>query len=338
VTRRIPFGYVVRRLLTLIAVVWVAATVNFILPRITAHDPILENLLELSAQTGRRSEYAQEQLQFYQDWVGVNKPLWQQYVTYLWNMIRLDFGRSFQFRQPISEVIAYSLPYTVALLTIATVLAFLIGSGLGAWIGWKRDAKVLKSLVPVLMVISSFPPFIIALVLLYVFAFRLQLFPFRGSYSPTSFVDWSSSAFWLDVIHHSVLPVLTMVLVSGGTWALWMRGLIITVVGEDYMTFAEAKGLKRRRRFYHYAIRNALLPQVTQLALSLGALVSGYALVETMFSYPGVGHLLAEAILANDYAMIQGIIFFLILAIALATFVLDMTYPLLDPRIKWRAT
>jgi peptide/nickel transport system permease protein len=188
------------------------------------------------------------------------------------------------------------------------------------------------------MVISSFPPFIVALVLLYVFAFRLNLFPFRGSYSPTSFVDWSSSEFWLDVIHHSVLPVLTMVLVSGGTWALWMRGLIVTVIGEDYMIFAEAKGLKGWRRFYHYGIRNALLPQVTQLALSLGALVSGYALVETMFSYPGVGHLLAEAILANDYAMIQGVIFFLILSIALATFVLDLAYPLLDPRIKLQAT
>jgi len=126
-----------------------------------------------------------------------------------------------------------------------------------------------------------------------------------------------------------------MVLVSGGTWAMWMRGMIVTVVGEDFMLYAEAKGLRPLRRFYHYAVRNVMLPQVTQLAISLGTLVSGYALVETMFSYPGVGNLLSDAILANDYAMIQGIVFFLIVAIALATFALDLVYPLLDPRIRY---
>ena len=334
-TRRIPPHYLLGRLINLVGVIWMAATVNFVLPRITAHDPVLEYILEMMARSGEQSGRAESLLNFYNEWAGLNQPLWRQYTTYLQNILRMDFGRSFRFYRPVTDVVMGSLPYTVVLLTIATILAFILGTALGAWAGWKRDAKLLKLLAPVVMVISTIPPFILALILLYVFSFRLNLFPSRASYSPTIVVDWSSWDFLLNVAHHAVLPIMTVVLVSGGTWALWMRGMIITVVGEDFMAFAEAKGIKRGRLFTQYAMRNVMLPQMTQLALSLGTLVSGYALVETMFSYPGVGHLLYGAVLANDYAMIQGIVFFLIIAIALATFFLDLSYPLLDPRITY---
>jgi peptide/nickel transport system permease protein len=324
-----------RRLINLIAVVWFAATVNFLLPRITAHDPVLEYILEMTTRSGEQGDRAESLLLFYREWAGLNQPVWRQYTTYLQNMLQLDFGRSFRYYRSVSEVVMGSLPYTIVLLTIATLLAFFLGTALGAWAGWKRDATLLKLLAPVFMVISTIPPFIVALIVLYVLSFRLNLFPSRASYSPTIVVDWSSWDFLLNVAHHAVLPILTVVLVSGGTWALWMRGMIITVVGEDFMAFAEAKGIKRWRLFFQYALRNVMLPQMTQLALSLGTLVSGYALVEMMFSYPGVGHLLYHAILANDYAMIQGIVFFLIVAIALATFFLDLSYPLLDPRVTY---
>lgn len=334
--RRIPLSYLIRRLVLLIAVIWLAASVNFLLPRITAHDPILEYLLELSARaSGEDVEEVEGMLRFYGRWVGLNRPLWQQYLRYLGNMLRFDFGRSFRTRRPVIEVLLYALPYTVVLLTLSTLLSFVIGSLLGAWLGWQRDSGLLKVFVSVLMVVSSTPPFIVALMLIYIFAFRLRLFPFRGSYSMMIAVDWTSAEFWLDVIHHATLPALTMILVMGGRWAMWMRALTISTIGEDYMAFAEAKGLKRWRQLIHYAMRNAMLPQLTHLALSLGVLVSGYTLVETMFSYPGVGHLLAEAILANDYAMIQGCIFFLIISIAVATFAIDVLYPLFDPRIQY---
>ena len=334
--RRIPLKYLARRLVTLIAVVWLAASVNFLLPRITAHDPVLEYLLELNTQTsGDQADVTDRMLRFYQDWAGLNRPLWQQYLRYLGNMLRFDFGRSFRSRRPVTEIVLDALPYTLTLLTVSTLLAFSLGSVLGAWLGWRRDARLLKVLVPGLMVISSIPPFIVALILIYVLAFRLQLFPFRGSYSAVIVVDWGSAEFWLNVIHHATLPALTMILVMGGRWAMWMRGLTISTVGADYMAFAQAKGLKRWRLLINYAMRNAMLPQVTQLALSLGTVVSGYTLVETMFSYPGVGHLLAEAIMASDYAMIQGCVFFLIVAIALATFAIDLLYPLFDPRIQY---
>jgi peptide/nickel transport system permease protein len=334
--RRIPLSYLIRRLVLLIAVVWLAATVNFLLPRITAHDPILEYMLELSATaTAEEAEDVDTMLDFYERWVGLNRPLWQQYLRYLGNMLRFDFGRSFRTRRPVTDVLLYALPYTLALLTFSTLFAFVMGSILGAWLGWQRDSGLLKAFVSVLMVLSSTPPFIVALILIYVFAFRLHLFPFRGSYSAMIAVDWTSAEFWLDVIHHATLPALTMILVTGGQWAMWMRALTISTIGEDYMVFAQAKGLKRWRQLIHYAMRNAMLPQLTYLAISLGTLVSGYTLVETMFSYPGIGHLLAEAILTNDYAMIQGCVFFLIVAIALATFTIDLLYPLLDPRIRY---
>jgi len=296
---------------------------------------VLEYLLELTTLAGEHGDRTQSLLAFYTDWAGLNQPVWRQYLTYMGNMLRFDFGHSFRYYWPVTDVVMCALPYTIVLLSVATILAFIIGTALGAWAGWKRDARFFNALVPIFMVFSSIPPFIVALIVLFIFSFRLHLLPSHGLYSVTLYMDWTSGEFLLDVLRHAVLPVLTMILVSGGTWAMWMRGMIVTVVGEDYMLYAEAKGLRPLRRFYHYALRNVLLPQVTQLALSLGTLVSGYALVETMFSYPGVGHLLAEAILANDYAMIQGIIFFLILAIALATFILDLTYPLLDPRIRY---
>lgn len=332
---KIPLRYLAKRVFNLIAVVWFAATVNFLVPRMTAYDPVLEYLLEMTTQSGNRSDQIQSLLEFYTNWAGLNQSVWRQYLTYMNNMLRFDFGRSFRHYWPVTDIVLRSLPYTVALLSVATILAFVIGTALGAWAGWKRDARLFKALVPFFMVLSSIPPFIIALIVLYYFAFRFHLFPSRGSYSVTIPVDWANPQFLLDVVHHAVLPVFTMVLVSGGTWAMWMRGMIVTVVGEDFMLYAEAKGLRPLRRFYHYAVRNVMLPQVTQLAISLGTLVSGYALVETMFSYPGVGNLLSDAILANDYAMIQGIVFFLIVAIALATFALDLIYPLLDPRIRY---
>ncbi len=332
---RIPLRYIAGRVFNLVVVVWFAATINFLVPRITSYNPVLEYLMEATTRRGGTGDGVESLLEFYTNWAGLNQPLWRQYLTYLDNMLRFDFGRSFRYYWPVTHLVMRGLPYTVALLGAATILAFVIGTALGAWAGWRREAKVLKALVPVFMVLSSIPPFLIALVVLYFFAFRLDLFPSRGSYGVTIAVDWTSAEFLLDVLRHAVLPVLTMILVSGGTWALWMRGMIVTVVGEDYMLYADAKGLKPRRKFLRYAVRNVMLPQVTQLALSLGTLVSGYALVEIMFSYPGVGLLLYDAILANDYAMIQGVVFFLIVSIALATFILDLAYPLLDPRITY---
>ena len=171
--------------------------------------------------------------------------------------------------------------------------------------------------------------------LIYVLAFRMRLFPLLGGYTAGTFPALTP-AFLRDAFAHSVLPALSIILVSLGGWALGMRAMMITTQGEDFVTFADAKGLKGRTIFLRYAIRNALLPQVTALALVLGQLVSGAVLVEPVFSYPGIGNVLYEGIRAGDFFVVQGIVFVLIVSIGLATLILDLVYPLLDPRITYR--
>ncbi len=230
-----------------------------------------------------------------------------------------------------------ALPWTIALLGVSTLIAFALGTFLGALMAWPRAPKFIVSwLLPPLLTFSAVPYYILGLVLLYIFAFSLKLFPIFGGYSGGVIPDWSSLAFWWDIVGHSFLPGLSIVLAAIGFWAMGMRAMMITTQGEDYMIFAEAKGLKARTVFLRYAVRNALLPQATTLALQLGHVLSGAVLVEVVFSYPGIGTMLFQAIKSNDYFVIQGIILGVIGSIGLATFVLDLIYPILDPRITYR--
>jgi len=189
--------------------------------------------------------------------------------------------------------------------------------------------------MPPLASFGAIPPFIIALLLIYFLAFKAKAFPLRGGFSATIDKDWASMEFLLDVAHHAILPGLAMLLANVGGWSLGMRSMMVTVEGADYITFAEAKGLKGSRIFFRYALRNTLLPQVTSLAMSLGLIVGGAALVETMFSYPGIGNRLGGAIAALDYPVIYGIVFFLVVGIAVTTLLVDLLYPFLDPRISY---
>ena len=190
-------------------------------------------------------------------------------------------------------------------------------------------------LMPPLWALHAIPFFLLGLVLMYLFAFQFQWLPIFGGYSAgaTPALTWT---FTLDVLRHAILPALSIVLVSVGGWALAMRGMMVTTMGEDYVTFAEAKGLRSATIFTRYCIRNAILPQTTGLALALGQILSGAVLVEVIFGYPGIGALLFQAIKENDFFLIQGIVFTVIVALGFATFALDIVYPWLDPRISYR--
>ncbi len=188
--------------------------------------------------------------------------------------------------------------------------------------------------MPPLLSLNAIPFFLLGLVLVYVFAFRLGWFPLLYGYTPGTFPQWSF-AFVQDVLYHSVLPALSIILVSIGGWALSMRAMMVTTTGEDYVTYADAKGLKDSTIFVRYAIRNALLPQTTALGLALGQVIAGTIIVEVIFSYPGIGKVLFTAIRGSDYFLVQGIVFMLILAIGITTLILDFIYPLLDPRITY---
>lgn len=332
-----PFGYILRRLGFLVAVLWTAATINFWLPKLTPRDPVEQQVTMKIATMGLSSEGAQEMIKSRKRLFGLDEPLWMQYLKYLKNMFTFNLGFSIQkYPKQVNEIIAETLPWTLGFLGVATILAFLIGTLLGAIIGWSDAPDFLNVLIPPLGMFSAIPPFVLALLLIYLLAFKAELFPLRGAYGMATTVDWLDPSFWLEIIHHATLPALSLLLVTVGSWALGMRSMMVTVEGADYITFAEAKGLKGARIFFRYAFRNALLPQVTALAMRLGAIVSGATLVEVMFGYPGIGKRLSAAIAAFDYYVIYGIVYLLVMGIALAMFAVDMIYPLLDPRISYQ--
>lgn len=341
---RIPLSYVIKRIGFLFAVMWTAATINFILPHLSSKDPVAEQVTQKIALMGESSVAAQDMIDALRKLYGLDLPLWQQYLRYLWNTFRFDLGFSiFSYPRPVMDIIAQTIWWTIGFMGTATVLAFIMGTILGAMVGWSKAPKFFGLFIPPLAMFSAVPGFILALVLIYFFAFKMQqwtdgnfYFPLRGGYSNDTIVDPTSWDFWKDVIWHSVLPAISMLLVTTGGWAMGMRAMMITVEGADYITFAEAKGLKGGRIFLRYAIRNCMLPQTTALAMQLGAIVTGATLVENMFSYPGIGSRLGAAIAAFDYYTMYGIIFFLVVGIALATFVVDIMYPLLDPRISYQ--
>ncbi len=225
---------------------------------------------------------------------GLDRPLWEQYRKYLHDVFTLDFGQSItQYPVRVSTLIGAAMPWTLGLMVTTTLIAFVLGTLLGAAAAWRRDSRILQVLSPLMMVFSAIPFYLIGLVLIYFLAAKLAWFPLSGGYGIVSIPEWSWD-FAMEVLYHSVLPAFSIILASIGTWAIGMRGMMVTVGGEDYMTFAEAKGLRSGRLFYRYGMRNAILPQVTALALYFGQVVTGAVLVEIVFSYPGVGSLLLE--------------------------------------------
>src|SRR5262249_47471315 len=267
---------------------------------------------------------------------GLDKPLITQYTTYLRDMSRLDFGPSIaNYPRSVNDIMSGAIVWSAVLLSVTTVLAFAIGTFLAAVMAWPQSPRFLRYFLPPLLSLSAIPYYLLGLFLLYFVAFRANLFPALGGYTPGPLPELSGR-FLLDAAGHAILPGLSIILAAIGFWALGMRAMMVTIQGEDSMIFAEAKGLKDRTLFLRYAVRNALLPQATALALALGEILSGAVLVEVVFAYPGIGSVLYTAIKDFDYFLIQGIVFTVVVSIAFATLVVDLVYPLIDPRITYR--
>lgn len=330
-----PLAYLLRRIAQLILVIVIAVTVNFMIPRLIPGDPIESALQTRMAMTGTVDVNVQEVAASYRAKFGLDKPLWQQYLTYWGDIFRLDLGVSLaDFPQPVSSKVMSALPWTLGLLLTSTLISFVIGTIMGALLAWPSTPKALQVVVPPLMFLSAIPFFLLGLMLLAIFAAQLRLFPPGGGFD-TAYILRFDLPSVIDVLYHAILPSLALILGSLGIWMLGMRGMMVSVLGEDYITFAEAKGLSSRRIFLRYGARNALLPQVTNLAFALGTVLSGAVLVEAMFNYPGLGGLLFAAIAGKDYFVIQGIMLMLVIALALALFIVDLLYPLIDPRIRY---
>jgi peptide/nickel transport system permease protein len=330
----LPTAYLLKRVLVFFLVVWAAATVNFIIPRLAKGDPIQAQFAQLEA-LGIRSEGMDKVVAAYRARLGLDRPLWQQYLSYLQNSATFNFGPSITyFPSTVSDQITRRIPWTIGLLTVAIAWSFLIGNLLGALLAWPKSSRFVRWLVPVLMPLSAIPYYLLGLILIFLLAFTFKLFPIGGAYTTGLSIEMSWE-FVGSVAYHAVLPALSIILASIGFWMLGMRGMMVTNMGEDYMLLAEAKGLKSRRIFFRYGMRNAMLPQYTGLALAFGTIVSGAVLVEVIFGYPGMGWILWNAIKNTDYFLIQGIVFVLVLSVALAMLLIDLTYPLIDPRIGY---
>jgi peptide/nickel transport system permease protein len=216
------------------------------------------------------------------------------------------------------------------------LITFVLGVTVGALLAWKGTPRLVRVLIPLTMIWGVLPYYLLALLLLYALAFTTGLFPMSGAYD-SGLAREFTWAFARNVVHHAVLPALSIILSSLGLWALTMRGLMVNTIGEDYMLLAEAKGLPRRRILWWYAVRNAIPPQVTHLAIALGHVVSGAILVEIIFAYPGIGYQLYMSITNSDYTVIQGITLLLAVTVGLAVLIIDLIYPRLDPRVTYVA-
>ncbi|MCW5951755.1 MAG: ABC transporter permease [Propionibacteriaceae bacterium] len=308
---------------------WAAITINFFLPRMMKGDPISAFLMR---NQGKISPEAIEALKIL---FGIDQtaPLWSQYLEYLGLMLRGDLGRSFsKGLAPVTEVIAGALPWTIGLVGLATVISFTIGTSVGAWIGWRRGSKA-DYVVPFATFFSTVPYFWMGLIAIAIFASNLGWFPASHAYSKGTRPGWTPE-FILDVIHHGTLPAATIVVSSLGGWILGMRNMMLTVLDEEYITVAQAKGLSPNRVLVQYASRNALLPQLSSFALALGFIVSGTLVMELVFSYPGVGKLLLDATNAKDYPLMQGLFLIITLTVLVANILADLAYAALDPRIR----
>jgi peptide/nickel transport system permease protein len=328
--------YVLKRFGVFLLIVWLAATLNFFLPKLSGQDPVRAKLLAEAAMGGNVQLGLEEMVKEYDTRFGLDKPLIVQYGNYLWDISHFDFNYSISnYPRTVRELIGEAIPWTICLLATTTLLSFAIGTFLGALLAWPGAPAWMRYLMPPLWALHAIPFFLFGLILVYIFAFRLQILPMFGGYTPGA-IEAFTWDYISDILVHSILPALSIILVSVGGWALAMRGMMVTTMGEDYVVFAEAKGLRPGTVFMRYCLRNAILPQVTALVLALGQILSGAVLVEVIFGFPGIGALLFHAIQENDHFLIQGIVFTVIAALGLGTFLLDVAYPLLDPRISYR--
>ncbi|HNP70295.1 MAG TPA: ABC transporter permease [Kouleothrix sp.] len=325
---------IIQRLLFLVLVVWAASTITFFIPRLSPKNPIRERFAQLARTGGFSPGDLEKIIASMNTKFGLDKPLLQQYTEYIGSIARFDLGVSLnQFPKTVWDLIAESLPWTITLLLVTTVLSFVLGNLLGAVAAWPRAPSWLRAIATPFVLLQGVPPVLLALFLLFFIAFRLKLLPLGSAYSTGRIPDWSFS-FILDVARHQILPALSLIFGTVGGWVLSMRGMGVTIQGEDYVNFAEHKGLSGYTIFRNYYLRNALLPQVTGLALALGNVVVSGIVVEQFFGLPGLGQVLFAAIQSNDFLVIYGIVLFITIAVASLMVLVELLYPLLDPRIR----
>lgn len=323
--------YAIQKVGLFLLTLWAAVTLNFALPRLMPGSPTDAALARLS-ESGPVTEATRAAVQAQ---LGVpDGNLWEQYVGYLGQVARLDFGVSYAFYpQPVTELVGQALPYTLVLVGLVTVLAFVVGTLLGVLAAWRRGTWL--DALPTVSgsFINTFPYFWTSLLLLFFLGYVLHWFPTSGAYSATAApgLSWD---FVADLLYHATLPAITLFATSLGGWIIGMRNAMINTLGDDYVTFAEANGLRGGTVAVRYAARNAILPNLTGFGLALGGVVGGSILVEQVFGYPGIGYLLFNAVTGQDYPLMQALFLMITVSVLVANFLVDLLYGVLDPRTR----
>jgi len=317
--------FIAQRTIYAIITLIVTITINFFIFRVMPGDPIsmlvAERVLKPSVVEEVRAKF------------GLNLPLWQQYFLYVKNLLSGYLGYSFHWKEPVIKVIMERLPNTIILLGCSTVLSVIIGVVLGVISAWRRGTKFDVFIVTSALTFYSVPVFWIGMLFLLLFGYYLGIFPIAGTISRPPPEGYFNRI--LDFLHHMTLPCLTLTMISYGEYALLMRNTLLDVLTQDYIVTARAKGLPERVVLVRHAMRNALLPTVTAVAISFGFIVSGATLTETVFSWNGVGRLIFDAMMMRDYPVLQGAFVIISISVIFANYIADILYGFLDPRIKY---
>jgi len=323
--------YVLRRLGFFILTLWAALTLNFLLPRLMPGNPATAMVAKFHGELSPGEMHSLEIL------FGLNthQNIAQQYVSYLHQLLTGNLGISLsEYPQPVSSVIGSAIWWTLGLVGVTTVLAFILGTGIGIVSAWRRGSRLDSVVPPVFVVTSALPYFLVGIVMLLVFGITLKWFPTEDAYYVKTDTPGFNATFIQDVVNHAFLPALSLLITLIGTWILTMRNTMITTLAEDYVRMARAKGLPGWRIMFDYAARNAILPNLTGFAMSLGFVVSGAILIEDVFNYPGVGFMLLQAVYSEDYPLMQGLFLLITVAVLVAILVADVLTALLDPRTR----
>jgi peptide/nickel transport system permease protein len=319
--------YLARKFFIYLVTFFVAVTIDWAIPRFMPGDPVERLLARMQAQPAATEELTG----YYTQAFGFDVPIWQQYLNFWAALFNGDLGRSVSnFPTPVTELIVSALPYTLALLIPAILLSFWAGNKVGALAARRKALD--NTVLPVGYVLTATPQMWLGIVLAWLFASSLTIFPVSGAYDFSLQPGWSTE-FVKSFAEHWILPFSALFLVAFGGWAIGMRNMIIYELEADYSNYLAALGAPRKL-VRKYAYRNALLPQITGLGLALGAVTAGAIVVEIVFSYPGLGSLTLNAIQNRDYFLIQGVFLFLITGVLIANFIIDIAYVLIDPRTR----
>jgi peptide/nickel transport system permease protein len=318
---------ILTRFAQMLFVLWVVATLLFFMFRLMPGDPTVAYI---------DSTFTEDQIQQLRRTFGLDRPLHEQYVIYLRNLAVGELGESFHHRRPVLEVLRGVLPNTIILTLSGLIIAYIFGTLVGAWLAWKRGTWVEAVTIPTVLTLRAAPEFWLGMVLLAVFGFKLGWFPSGGANSPGAIFpsEWSRIAS-SDFLWHLVLPSATLALYLQGLPLLLMRSNMLEVMSEDFITMARMKGLSSWSIVVRHGARNALLPVATAFALGFGASIGGNVVVETVFSWPGLGKLLVNSVAASDYPVAQGAFFLITVVLVTMNFVADLLYSVLDPRVSY---